>query len=540
MAKGIAGLRPFPTFDNKTGGIMPVTLAPTAPRFPSVSGRTFTTPPRDDINPLAYLAPVGLSFLADKLFSGKTDPLPVPDKDASDLVQAEYLAEQIYGPRRTQTTGQRIGELITQYGPAFFTDNDKELAAFINTASSFDKARSDRANLTETARQNFITEQLKDEPDQRVTLVDQAKAKYGIMDIRQGKFDPKKGYFVLNDDRTEYVNVLDLPDTNFVDVKVLEETLDFNKLDGTQLSAFAKLDAELQKQDTNMLSFITSANQVLGFLDDGIKDPSKNPVSLVADLGNIANSIFANAEQIYVATGGERLFATPVDVSQGIGGSIGQQGTGQNALALIEALRSGNQAEIDAAIEQFDKSGAMAATGEYGTIKEALGDTAYRNVRVRSLLLQLAYSAAATAGQTGRTLSDKDLAFFLQQIGFGATQDPETLYSNLIDFVETTIKQNDAGLASTLAIGRLPRFKTGDKYSKGLLDLFKYYFEFTDADGQDTATYKRKNFEDRFGNEEVYKEFKNLPRYRPPVGSTTTKDESEDFFPDLDTSRILE
>ena len=274
-----------------------------------------------------------------------------------------------------------------------------------------------------------------------------------------------------------------------------------------------------------MLSFITSANQTLKFLKDGIEDPSKNPVSLVADLGNIANSIFANAEQIYVATGGERLFATPVDVSQGIGGSIGQQGTGQNALALIEALRSGNQAEIDAAIEQFDKSGAMAATGEYGTIKEALGDTAYRNVRVRSLLLQLAYSAAATAGQTGRTLSDKDLAFFLQQIGFGATQDPETLYSNLVDFVETTIKQNDAGLGSTLAIGRLPRFKTGDKYSDGLLDLFKYYFEFTD--GQDTATYKRKSFEDRFGDEEVYQEFKNLPRYRDRVDPTKTKDESE-------------
>lgn len=146
MANGIAGLRPFPTFGgDKAGGITPVTLAPTAPRFPSVSGRTFTTPPRDDINPLAYLAPVGLSFLADKLFSGKADPLPVPDKDASDLAKAEYLAEQIYGPKRTQTTGQRIGALATQYLPALLADNDQELAAFINTASSFDKAKSDRA-----------------------------------------------------------------------------------------------------------------------------------------------------------------------------------------------------------------------------------------------------------------------------------------------------------------------------------------------------------------------------------------------------------
>lgn len=527
MAKGIAGLRPFPTFDNKTGGIMPVNLAPTTPRFPVARGVNIA-PARDDINPLAYLAPVGLSFLADKLFSGKTDPLPVPDKDASDLVQAEYLAEQIYGPRRTQTTGQRIGELITQYGPAFFTDNDKELAAFINTASSFDKARSDRANLTETARQNFIAQQIKDEPDERVTLVDQEKAKYGIMDIRQGKFDKKKGYFVLNDDRTEYVNVLELPDTNFVDVKVLEETLDFNKLDKVGLSKFDELDLKIQEQDTNTLRFLVAGNAALDLLQEGIDDPAMNPTTLVANLGKAADSILSNFEQIYVATGGEKLFATPVDVSQGIGGSIGRQGTGQNALALIEALRSGNQAEIDAAIEQFDKSGAMAATGKFSTIKEALGDLAFAEVRTRSLLLQLAYSAAATAGQTGRTLSDKDLAFFLQQIGFGATQNAEVLYSNLVQFIEKTIEQNDAGLASTLAIGRLPRFKTGDKYSDRMLNLFEYYFEFTD--GQDTSTYKRKNFADRFGKEDVYQEFINRPRYRESAGSTTKKDEPENIL----------
>ena len=242
-------------------------------------------------------------------------------------------------------------------------------------------------------------------------------------------------------------------------------------------------------------------------------------------------------------SGGDSLFATPEDVSQGIAGGEGRSGTGQNALALIKAIQSGDEAAINAATEQFDKSGAMAEAtgGQFNSIKEAMGDLAFANVRTRSLLLQLAYSAAATAGQTGRTLSDKDLAFFLQQIGFGATQDPETLYSNLVDFAETTIKQNDAGLASTLAIGRLPRFKTGDKYSKGLLNLFEYYFEFTD--GQEESTYNRKYFEDRFGNEDVYIEFKKLPRYRdPPAGSTTTKDESEDFFPDLDdaVNRVYE
>ena len=530
MANGIAGLRPFPTFGDKTGGITPVNLAPTTPRFP-VARPINVAPAREDVDPFrSYIAPIGLGLLANKFFGGKTETLPVPDEEASDLVKAEYLAQQIYGPKRKQTTGQRIGQIATQYLPALFTDNDKELAAFMQTTTNLDKARSDRTKLTDTSRQNFIAQQLKDEPDTRVTLVDQEKARYGIMDIRQGKFDPKKGYFVLNDDRTEYVNVLELPDTNFVDVKVLEETLDFNKLDKVGLSKFDELDLKIQEQDTNTLRFLVAGNSALDLLQEGIDDPAMNPTSLVANLGNAADSVLSNFEQIFVATGGERLFATPVDVSQGIGGSIDQQGTGQNALALVLALRSGNQAEIDAAIEQFDKSGAMAEAtgGEFSTIKETLGDLAFANVRTKSLLLQLAYSAAATAGQTGRTLSDKDLAFFLQQIGFGATQNAEVLYSNLTQFIEKTIEQNDAGLASTLAIGRLPRFKTGNKYSDRMLNLFEYYFDF--EDGQDTSTYKRKNFADRFRKEEVYQEFINRPRYRKTDGSTTTKDQPENIL----------
>ena len=530
MANGIAGLRPFPTFGgDKAGGITPVNLAPSPVRFPTARSVNIA-PAREDINPLSYLAPVGLSFLADKLFSGKTEPLPVPDKDASDLVQAEYLAEQIYGPRRTQTTGQRIGELITQYGPALFTDNDKELAAFINTASSLDKARSDRTKLTDTNRQNFIAQQIKDEPDERVTLIDLEKQKLGIQDIRQGKFDKKKGYFVLNDDKTEYINVLELPNTNFVDVKVLGETPDFTKLRGKGLTKFDELDKTIQEQDTNVLRFLTSTNRALDFLEEGIKNPDKNPVSTIGNITGVADSIASNFNQIYVMSGGDSLFATPEDVSQGTAGGEGRSGTGQNALTLIKAIQSGDKDAINAATEQFDKSGAMAEAtgGRFNSIRETMGDLAFANIRTRSLLLQLAYSAAATAGQTGRTLSDKDLAFFLQQIGFGATQTPETLYSNLVDFAETTIKQNDAGLASTLALGRLPRFKTGDKYSDEMLNLFEFYFNF--EDGQNTETYTRKNFADRYGNEEVYKNFIERPRYRKTDGSTTTKDQPENIL----------
>ena len=54
--------------------------------------------------------------------------------------------------------------------------------------------------------------------------------------------------------------------------------------------------------------------------------------------------------------------------------------------------------------------------------------------RVLSAQLRLAYQAAATAGQTGRTLSDKDLANFLQIVGYGGSQNPKVVEEQLYQF----------------------------------------------------------------------------------------------------------
>ena len=54
--------------------------------------------------------------------------------------------------------------------------------------------------------------------------------------------------------------------------------------------------------------------------------------------------------------------------------------------------------------------------------------------RVLAAQLRLAYQAAATAGQTGRTLSDKDLANFLQIVGYGVSQNPQNVKEQLYQF----------------------------------------------------------------------------------------------------------
>ena len=58
--------------------------------------------------------------------------------------------------------------------------------------------------------------------------------------------------------------------------------------------------------------------------------------------------------------------------------------------------------------------------------------------------LQLAYRAAATAGQTGRTLSDKDLANFLQIVGYGGAQNAQTIKEQLYSFTNQVVTEFDS------------------------------------------------------------------------------------------------
>ena len=70
-------------------------------------------------------------------------------------------------------------------------------------------------------------------------------------------------------------------------------------------------------------------------------------------------------------------------------------------------------------------------------------------------MLQLAYAAAAANGQTGRTLSDKDLAFHLQMVGFGATQDAQTAKDNILSFIDTLVRQTDNVVQGTISENRI-------------------------------------------------------------------------------------
>ena len=82
--------------------------------------------------------------------------------------------------------------------------------------------------------------------------------------------------------------------------------------------------------------------------------------------------------------------------------------------------------------EATDDSGLKANLLNIG---DEITEVASNRVILKALQIQMAYMAAATAGQTGRTLSDKDLAFFLTAIGFGESSNAKVVKRGMASFI---------------------------------------------------------------------------------------------------------
>ena len=86
--------------------------------------------------------------------------------------------------------------------------------------------------------------------------------------------------------------------------------------------------------------------------------------------------------------------------------------------------------------------------------------------------LQLAYRAAASAGQTGRTLSDKDLAFFLQIVGYGQSQDPEVIAKQLYSFGNVLINDYNLGMADNEIVSKAGELRKPGAMEKEIRVLY--------------------------------------------------------------------
>jgi len=445
----------------KGGGIMDVKLSPSQMRFPTArrpASRQSTEPDlTEKLAPLLPFLVEGLGGLfskdpekltdqayLDSIGGMVEDPVNMEDVQANRKAEAKLNAYKTYGePTERQGFGMRdIVDLLA--AGSLGRGGDDYAKSAVNLRTAKEKSRL----VKETNRSNFLTSALKDVDNlQYKVFEDIDTAKVGIDDYRSGFVDPRGESYVMNDDKTGYTNIKNL-DGSWIEQKYKPTTSLSSQMKNPVLVELTKKDAEINAKDTALLGTITLVNEAVGMFNKGIADPKQNPLTSVTSIGNLLNSAKSNFNQIgsYIGKGDVlNAFATSQDIQNGIGGSDGRQGSGQLAKQLYEAIQSDDDELMIAAMNAFEQG------NEGFSFKQTLGDMAYNNVRTRAVMLQLAYSAAAANGQTGRTLSDKDLAFHLQMVGFGSTQDSQTAKDNLLTFTDTLLRATDTTIQGSIS-----------------------------------------------------------------------------------------
>ena len=508
----MAKFTPFPTFGGKNGitGITPVKLSPTQMRFPTARGRTRRAPEPELTEKIAPLLPFlveGIGGLFNKDSEKLTDqayldsiggivedPVTIEDVQTNKKAEARLNAYKTYGePTERQGFGMRdIVDLLA--AGSLGRGGDDYAKSAVNLRTAKEKSRL----VKETNRSNFLTKALEDVDNlQFKNFEDTEKAQLGVSDYRSGFVDPRGNIYVLNNDKTGYEDVTKLGG-NWVERIARPTTSLSNQLKDPRLVDLTKKDGELNAKDTALLGTMTLTNEMVAMLDKGIADPKQNPLTSVTSIGNFLNSATANTNQILSYIGGGDVlnaFATADDIQNNAAGSNGREGSGQLAKQLYTAVQSGDDEQMIAAMEAFEKGNPEIS------FRASLGDMAYNNVRTRATMLQLAYAAAAANGQTGRTLSDKDLAFHLQMVGFGATQDAQTAKDNILGFVDTLVRQTDNVIQGTISLNSIQagRYDLGNQLFTSILAGYWQPPVVGGApDFTNTQNYEFKNFYKRY------------------------------------------
>jgi len=476
---------PFPTFGGPKdgGGIMDVKLSPSPMRFPTARRPAPRRTPEPDLDEkLAPLLPFALSGLK-SLFKGS--PKLMDDSaffesigaDAENLLpidKAKLEAYKIYGPDQPKNNfgGDDILDLILAGSLGRGGDDYAKSAANLNTAQ--EKSRL----TTQTNKQSLINKLLTD-TGQKLLMTDvNALQKGGPSDSRSANY-VNGTYYIQNDAKDGYVDIND-PSQQSRQWIPAPVNISLKELGGTTDPRVEKMYAqnnEFAQRNTASINLAVSAEDLMGLVAQAKEDKSLNPLTAVSGGLNALNSVGANFEQFKSITVASRkrqglsemFFSDGGDPSSsGKNLTLATQGNGTASKQLYAklsiAIENDDPAEMKKILtewentadlgEQFLKNLGLENGFGFGQ-KDLLKDVAFQRARVTALLLQSAYAAAAANGQTGRTLSDKDLAYHLKMVGFGATQDIDTLHDVFLSFFDTTLNQTDASIRAGMSMNRI-------------------------------------------------------------------------------------
>ena len=427
-------------------------------------------------------------------------------ENITDVEQASLDAYKLFGPRAEANTFglDEIANIVAS------TQMGRGAKDYASTYMAMRKADATKSAQTETTRAAFIKNQLDQGTASFLNLQDSEAARAGVVDIRPGFVQskgPNAGVAFINDPEHPDAddNGFRPAGPNWVDPSKLDSGKGgaINIFKDPQYTELMKTNSALTARDQAVIGTLNVANSTIEMLKEGIDDPSKAATTMTSALMNMGNSALVNFDQIAASVGGDAGIEGYFSTSN-TGGTL--RGTGNNAKELYTAIKSGDEDLINQATANFEN-----ATGI--NMREILGEAAYNNTATRANFLQLAYMAAAANGQTGRTLSDKDLAYHLQIVGFGSTQDPQVLTDNLLRFVDQLVVGVDAETQVSIPTNGLSRYNMNDETFQSIVTMYYNPLVKPDLQGVDTPqwldynSYTYKPFYQRYGSIPVVKDW---------------------------------
>ena len=493
----------FPTFggDKQGGGIATIKMNPAQVRFPTSNyspvRRALEPTTKEKYAGILPLLVEGVSGLFDKPQAPANygtlieNPKTLEDITNNQKIQAYTEADRLYGASEDPNTFGFDEILNTLIAGSMGRGAPAYTKSYLDLRNAKERNR-----LTKSAtKTGFIKDRLDRDPYQDETYMDLESAKTGKLVLKSGVFSPSDGkrYMETED------GLVELP-SNYIKYSPGASGTDISDFMGEQYKALSKLTSEFAIKDEAAVGVVRLGNDLVASLGKAAKDPKYNPNTFVSGAVNFGNDIFEEFESVgaLLATNslGERTGNLSDYFSKTTsGGDVanGRGGTGFKAEAIAGAIKryndTGDSTELDALLEDFDSVYQETNQGE--SIKDLFGNVSYNKTATQAQFLQMAYMAAASSGQTGRTLSDKDLAFFLKIVGQNASSDPEIQLNNILRFVDTVIEGADSQVQSRLNPKDLAKYNPAtDTTTQSMLQYY-YKPEFN----PDGTTYNWANYD---------------------------------------------
>ena len=451
MANGntnTGGYLAFPTFGGggEGGGITQVKLPASQMRFPTSSYNPVRRAPeptlKETIAPFLPMALEGIMGLfkddpemmtADEFYDTKGGPLAEDNTLKGDRRDQErraaYEAYQLYGGLKEERGwGWGLGDdLVHMAIGSGMGRGASDYAASVHAINA-SKDRSRQQRLTSKAA--FLSAANTKETTSWFNVENATAANVNV-DVRRIGAERDGVLYVQSDDGKSMINVLHHPDDWIKQRPTGSLAQERNGGQNKIYDYLLATDDAIKGRESAAVGTIDLTNRLVQILDD----EKAKPFTVMNAVESFANDMSVHVDSVLEALGRGSIldaFATKEDVDKG----ESPDGTGDAAKELWLAIQTDDIDRIEKATERFEKNTNI-------SLKQKLGEAAFIDVRTRGLMLQLAYMVAAANGQTGKTLSDKDLAYHLDMVGFGRTDDASVAKENILDFVDTMLKSSD-------------------------------------------------------------------------------------------------